>query len=99
MRAEPAGFSFATNASRQPPFVPTLQVRRRAPGVVGKSEIDAVEPAMMASPAASTAIEFESSSFAPPRYVEYTIAVPEALSFVTNASLKPASGSWLPALL
>src|SRR5438552_1925059 len=67
--AEPAAFSFATNASRQLPSAALLHVRRMAPPVVGKS-LDPVDPAMMTLPEESTAMAFASSSPIPPRYVE-----------------------------
>src|SRR5262249_29226333 len=62
-----------------------------APRVIGKST-DFVTPVTYAAPRAlSTAMPFPQSALLPPRYVEYTSAVPSELSSVTNASWQ----SWL----
>src|SRR5207253_1860288 len=84
----PAGSSLVRNACVAP-------VKLSKPAVTGKpaggAPAHAVEPVMYAAPVPSTAIALPTSVPAPPRYVEYTSAVPAAFSWVTNASRPPAS--------
>src|SRR5436190_22608024 len=94
----PAGLSFLTTPSLPAAPPPTGRVAWTPPPVGGKSvdathgaAAHAVEPVMYAAPVPSTAIALPTSVPAPPRYVEYTSAVPAAFSWVTNASRPPAS--------
>ena len=48
-----------------------------------------VEPVIYALPCASTAIADTRSSAEPPRYVQYTSALPAGLSLATKTSLPP----------
>ena len=87
--AEPDAFSFETNA-----VCPELVERFtlwKALAVVGK-EPSNVLPVRYAFPAESIAMSFPwVTKKEPPRYVEYTSAVPVELNLVTKA-LKPAVG-------
>ena len=51
--------------------------------------VEFVYPTTYASPEASIAMETPKSVLPPPRYVEYTKAVPVAFNFVTKTSLYP----------
>src|SRR5207244_12697707 len=87
-RAMPAAFNLVTKTSPAP-----LCVVSKAPGVVGKS-VDKVSPVTKAEPVPSTAMPRASSSWLPPKKVEYTRgAEPSGFNFVTKTSL-PAIPPW-----
>ena len=75
-----SGLTMVTKTSALP-----SGARESAPAVVGKSG-DWLTPATNALPRRSTAIPLPRSLPIPPRYVEYTRALPSGGSFVTNAS-------------
>src|SRR5271156_4404597 len=99
MIADPAALIFVTNpfetinplALKVAPHFPSPPHSvLMDPKVTGKSGDDVV-PTTNASFAASTAIPLATSSFLPPRYVEYSSVEPSALNLVTNASCGKSS--------
>src|ERR1700722_8237393 len=78
---EPSALSFAT----KPLVIPAGEAAEMAWGT-GKSD-DAVLPAMIASPCASTVMAVIESEKLPPKKVEYSNWAPSGLHFTTNGTV------------
>ncbi len=88
--ALPAAFILVTNESKTPPACAAW-----IGFLVGKL-VDRVLPVTYALSDESTAMSRPLSKPDPPRYVEYTSALPAAFILVTNASLMPpAFAAWI----
>src|SRR5581483_1802488 len=75
-------------------FNPPALAVWKAPPVVGNPN-ESVDPVMYALPAASRAMPRPISVNSPPKKVEYTSAVPDGFSLVTNASLYQKPKPWM----